>query len=228
MLGSGWGAASLVKGLNPSVVEGEGAPYALTLVSPRPYFTPLLPSAVGGRVDAESCREPITALLQGKVWGILGCSLVAPVFPLFPPVSLPPSLRQGRYLEARCLAIDPQRSTVTCQPVVRLGCSPLPACFLQTHPTCASSPPLQLLQASPPASSPLELAFDVLVIAVGSSSARLDVPGVRQHAWFLRTLAHAQQLRSHLRWGGGLFGCTANTMHHRYARTRALAHPMSQ
>ena len=68
VLGSGWGAASIVKNLSSAAVAPAGG-YELTLVSPRNYFlyTPLLPSAVGGVVGEQSIVEPIRALLRGKV-----------------------------------------------------------------------------------------------------------------------------------------------------------------
>ena len=50
-----------------------------------------------------------------------------------------------------------------------------------------------------PAAETFDLPYDVLVMAVGSSSARLEVEGVQQHCWFLRTIEHAQRLRDHLR-----------------------------
>jgi len=54
ILGSGWGAVSLLKGLK----NGE---YDVTVVSPRNYFlfTPLLPSATTGQVESRSLMEPI-------------------------------------------------------------------------------------------------------------------------------------------------------------------------
>ena len=54
VLGSGWGAVSLLKGLHADAFE-------VTVVSPRNYFlfTPLLPSATTGQVESRSLMEPI-------------------------------------------------------------------------------------------------------------------------------------------------------------------------
>ena len=54
ILGSGWGAVSMLKGLDRDA-------YEVTVVSPRNYFlfTPLLPSATTGQVESRSLMEPI-------------------------------------------------------------------------------------------------------------------------------------------------------------------------
>ena len=54
ILGSGWGAVSLLKGLDRDA-------YEVTVISPRNYFlfTPLLPSATTGQVESRSLIEPI-------------------------------------------------------------------------------------------------------------------------------------------------------------------------
>ena len=54
ILGSGWGAVSLLKGLDRDA-------YEVTVISPRNYFlfTPLLPSATTGQVESRTLMEPI-------------------------------------------------------------------------------------------------------------------------------------------------------------------------
>ena len=54
ILGSGWGAVSLLKGLDRDL-------YEVTVISPRNYFlfTPLLPSATTGQVESRTLMEPI-------------------------------------------------------------------------------------------------------------------------------------------------------------------------
>ncbi|PRW45623.1 NADH dehydrogenase [Chlorella sorokiniana] len=88
VLGSGWGAVSFIKNLDPAAF-GEGGGYELVLVSPRNYmlFTPLLPSAVGGVVSENSIVESIRTLMQGK----------------------------GTYYEARASDIDPEKRVLTCK-----------------------------------------------------------------------------------------------------------------
>ncbi len=74
VLGSGWGSMSFVKNL-PKATTGEHGWYDLTVVSPRNYFlyTPLLPGAVTGTVEAKSIVESVRALLQSMsmVVGVL-------------------------------------------------------------------------------------------------------------------------------------------------------------
>ncbi|EFN57108.1 hypothetical protein CHLNCDRAFT_143930 [Chlorella variabilis] len=87
VLGSGWGAISFIKNLDPAAF-GEDGPYELVLVSPRNYmvYTPLLPSAMGGVVSETSIVESVRNLMSGK----------------------------GTYYEARTTDIDPASRTLTC------------------------------------------------------------------------------------------------------------------
>ena len=59
ILGSGWGAVSLLKGLDRDA-------YEVTVISPRNYFlfTPLLPSATTGQVESRTLMEPIRRICQ--------------------------------------------------------------------------------------------------------------------------------------------------------------------
>ena len=61
ILGSGWGAVSLLKALKP----GE---FDVHIVSPTNYFlfTPLLPSVTVGTVEGRSIAEPIRKILSRK------------------------------------------------------------------------------------------------------------------------------------------------------------------
>jgi NADH:ubiquinone reductase (non-electrogenic) len=67
VLGSGWGAVSFVKRLDPALFGDEGA-YELIVASPRDYFvyTPLLPAVASGAVDATSITTPMTEIVRGK------------------------------------------------------------------------------------------------------------------------------------------------------------------
>lgn len=87
VLGSGWGAISFLKNIDPKEFGPDGQ-YELTIISPRNYFlyTPLLPSAVSGTVEERSIVEPVRNLMHGK----------------------------GQYYEAECLDIDPHARTLTC------------------------------------------------------------------------------------------------------------------
>jgi len=59
ILGSGWGAVSVIKSLKPGL-------YDVKVVSPTNYFlfTPLLPSVTVGTVDGRSLLEPIRNVLS--------------------------------------------------------------------------------------------------------------------------------------------------------------------
>ncbi|RIB06075.1 nucleotide-binding domain-containing protein [Gigaspora rosea] len=60
ILGSGWGAISLIKGLDKKK-------YHVTIISPQNYFlfTPLLPSATVGTLEARSLLEPVRSIIKG-------------------------------------------------------------------------------------------------------------------------------------------------------------------
>lgn len=84
ILGSGWGAATFLKGLS----EKEAQMYDITVVSPRNFFlyTPLLPACTMGSIEERSILTPVRKLVAGK----------------------------GEYLEAKCDHIDTVRKVVCC------------------------------------------------------------------------------------------------------------------
>ncbi|KAL3145311.1 hypothetical protein ABBQ38_001571 [Trebouxia sp. C0009 RCD-2024] len=88
VLGSGWGAISLLRNLDPKLTSAAG-PYDVTLVSPRNYFlyTPLLPSAATGTVEPRSIVDPVRSHIPDT----------------------------GNYLEAECVDVDPVGKTILCQ-----------------------------------------------------------------------------------------------------------------
>lgn len=87
ILGSGWGAVSLIKSLKP----GQ---YDVTVVSPTNYFlfTPLLPSVTVGTVDGRTLVEPIRKIIKRKHKG-----------------------NDVQYFEAECTDVDSVHKEVTCQ-----------------------------------------------------------------------------------------------------------------
>ena len=89
ILGSGWGALSVINNLNPGQFD-------VTVVSPRNYFlfTPLLPSVTVGTVEARSIVEPIRKLIQ-KVHGRIDSGV--------------------EFLESECVDIDPATKSVRCE-----------------------------------------------------------------------------------------------------------------
>lgn len=54
-------------------------------------------------------------------------------------------------------------------------------------------PPMPLYESSPPT---LDLSFDHLIIAVGSYSNTFGIPGVKEHAFFLKEVADARKIRT--------------------------------
>ena len=87
ILGSGWGALSVINHLEPGQFD-------ITVVSPRNYFlfSPLLPSVTVGTVESRSIVEPIRKLIQKHH----DCGDVT-------------------FLEAECVDIDPEKKQVCCE-----------------------------------------------------------------------------------------------------------------
>ncbi|KAK9815675.1 hypothetical protein WJX72_007865 [[Myrmecia] bisecta] len=140
ILGSGWAAVSLVKALNKSASKQ----YDITLISPRNYFlyTPLLPAVASGTVEERSIVEPIRKIASGK----------------------------GRYFEAVCESIDPNKRTLV-------------ACFPQD---------VGLAEAC------FKVPFDLLVLAVGSVTNTFGIEGVEEHCFFFKDISDAHRLRRHV------------------------------
>lgn len=87
ILGSGWGAISILQNLTPGQFD-------VTVVSPRNYFlfTPLLPSVTVGTVESRSIVEPVRKLIRKHYKN-------APV----------------TFLEAECVGIDHTHRHVKCE-----------------------------------------------------------------------------------------------------------------
>lgn len=86
ILGSGWGAVSLIKSLNPGEFE-------VSVVSPDNYFlfTPLLPSVTVGTVEGRSIIEPIRKILARK------------------------HKHSAKFYEAQCTNVDIEGNKVVCK-----------------------------------------------------------------------------------------------------------------
>ena len=87
ILGSGWGAMSVLKHLEPGQFE-------VVVVSPRNYFlfTPLLPSVTVGTVEARSIVEPVRKIVAKK-------------FGKYP----------VHFMEAECVSVNTESKTVHCK-----------------------------------------------------------------------------------------------------------------
>ena len=87
ILGSGWGAMSVLNHLNPGQFD-------ITVVSPRNYFlfTPMLPSVTVGTVNSRSIVEPIRKLIHKYHKG-----------------------QNVQFFEAECIGVDADNKTVCCR-----------------------------------------------------------------------------------------------------------------
>ncbi|KAL0479260.1 NADH:quinone reductase [Acrasis kona] len=85
ILGTGWGAMSVVQDLDPNL-------YEVIVVSPRNYFlfTPMLTATTVGTVEIRSVLEPIRRYLNRK-------------------------LPEAQYFEAKCSTIDHAKKKITCK-----------------------------------------------------------------------------------------------------------------
>jgi NADH:ubiquinone reductase (non-electrogenic) len=85
VLGSGWGALSLLRHLHTDK-------YDVTLVSPRNYFlfTPLLPAATVGTLETRSIMEPVRHFLKRS------------------------SSESAKFLELECVSIDEKNKKIIC------------------------------------------------------------------------------------------------------------------
>lgn len=137
ILGTGWGAVSLLKKLDTEQ-------YNVIVISPRNYFlfTPLLPSCTTGTIEHRSIMEPIRSVTRHKKAAV-------------------------KFYEAEATNIDPDRKVV--------------------HINENSN--------GTDASNKTEVQYDMLVISVGAENATFGIPGVREHACFLKEIGDAQQIR---------------------------------
>ena len=67
VLGSGWGAVSFVRSLDPTLF-GPSGDFELVVISPRDHFvyTPLLPALASGAVEASSITTPMSEIIASK------------------------------------------------------------------------------------------------------------------------------------------------------------------
>ncbi|KAF9453319.1 NDE1, mitochondrial external NADH dehydrogenase [Macrolepiota fuliginosa MF-IS2] len=92
-----------------------------------------------------------------------------------------------RYYQAWCDEIDFKRKTLKCMPATR----PV---------TAGASDPTQSEEVELHATSnvPFEMRYDKLVIAVGAYSQTFNIPGVKEHAHFLKDVRDARRIRGRI------------------------------
>jgi NADH:ubiquinone reductase (non-electrogenic) len=133
VIGTGWAAVSFLQKLkaDPNV--------EVTVISPRPFFlySPLLPAAAVGSLEARSIIEPASSFLPSN----------------------------GSLIEAEALSVDVDKQHVMCR-------------------------------SSLDPSRPFNVAYDTLVVAVGSVSNTFGTPGVSKNALFLKSAEDALRVRA--------------------------------
>ncbi|KAK7689597.1 hypothetical protein QCA50_007389 [Cerrena zonata] len=135
VLGSGWGATSLLQKLDTT-------DYNVVVISPRNYFlfTPLLPSVAVGTLSPHSIIQPTRYITRHKD-------------------------RTVSVIEAAATDVDPIAQTVT----------------------FADESEIQGLISS------TTLKYDYLVYAVGAETQTFNIPGVKEHACFMKELEDAEK-----------------------------------
>ncbi|KZT06661.1 FAD/NAD-P-binding domain-containing protein [Laetiporus sulphureus 93-53] len=139
ILGSGWGATSVLKTL-------ETDDYNVIVISPKNYFlfTPLLPSVAVGTLNPRSIIQPTRYVTRHKK-------------------------RQVAVIEASATEVDPIAKTVKFEDTSEIQ-------GLVSNTT---------------------ISYDYLVFAVGAEVQTFNIPGVREHACFMKELEDAEKMQRH-------------------------------
>lgn len=140
ILGSGWGATSLLKVLDTSE-------WNVVVVSPKNFFlfTPLLPSVAVGTLAARSIIQSTRYVTRHKA-------------------------RKVEVIEGEALDIDPVAKKVT---------------ITDPSPIVGTS-------------STTDISYDYLVYAVGAETQTFGIPGVKEHACFMKELGDAQKFQDEM------------------------------
>ncbi|KII85333.1 hypothetical protein PLICRDRAFT_44604 [Plicaturopsis crispa FD-325 SS-3] len=137
VLGSGWGATSLLKTL-------DTADYNVVVVSPKNFFlfTPLLPSVAVGTISPRSILQPTRYITRHKA-------------------------REVAVIEAEAKSVDPVNKTVT----------------------FSDNSEIQGEVSS------TTIKYDYLVYAVGAEVQTFGIPGVKEHACFMKEINDAERMQ---------------------------------
>ncbi|KAF8154707.1 pyridine nucleotide-disulfide oxidoreductase-domain-containing protein [Crassisporium funariophilum] len=137
VLGSGWGATSLLTTLDTT-------DYNVVVISPKNFFlfTPLLPSVAVGTLNPRSIIQPTRYITRHKA-------------------------RQVSVIEAEATDIDPVNKTVT----------------------FTDNSEIKGLISS------TTMSYDYLVYAVGAEVQTFNIPGVKEHACFMKELSDAERMQ---------------------------------
>ncbi|KAF5350487.1 hypothetical protein D9756_008688 [Leucocoprinus leucothites] len=91
------------------------------------------------------------------------------------------------YYQAWCDEIDFKRKTLTCMPATR------PVKSEVADPTTQEDPKEEVMD-----NTPFTMRYDKLIIAVGAYSQTFNIPGVKEHAHFLKDVKDARRIRSRI------------------------------
>ncbi|CAF1171120.1 unnamed protein product [Adineta steineri] len=145
--------------------------YEVVCVSPRNYFlmTPLLPSVSVGTVETRTVIESIRSLVGPKI----------------------------KYVEAHCVDVDTKTKVITCNSdgtnTVSRGDDVKTLLEPSKRAGGASS---RIIKDSARTRPQFDMKYDILVVAVGSENNTFNIPGVEEHAHFLKELLDARRIRS--------------------------------
>ena len=170
VIGSGWAACRFLKGLNTKV-------YDVVCISPRNHmvFTPLLASTCVGTLEFRSVAEPVNQIQTA--------------------LAKEPN---SYFFLASCNGLDTDKREVS---------SFVYSCYvfelIQKHHVMTFNLPLpyQVLcetAAEGGETHRFKVAYDKLVIASGAEPVTFGIKGVEEHAFFLREVSHAQEIRKRL------------------------------
>jgi NADH dehydrogenase FAD-containing subunit len=175
VLGSGWAGYALVRDLDP-------AKYERVIISPRSYFvfTPLLASTSVGTLEFRSVLEPVRRLVPDRFHQGWADDV--------------DFANKTIYVETNPDADEINSRTLP--PATQLS---------ENHENESGSSAVCVVEASPSSAVKetltkrkgdiITVPYDKLVIAVGAYSQTFGVPGVREHANFLRDIGDARCIR---------------------------------
>ncbi|CAF1240962.1 unnamed protein product [Rotaria sp. Silwood1] len=158
-------------GAVPFLKHIDSHKYEVVCVSPRNYFlmTPLLPSVSVGTVETRTVIESVRSLIGPRI----------------------------KYIEAHCVNIDPKMKTITCNsqdssPVSRGD--DIKAIFVPSKREGGASS--RIIKDSARTRPQFDMKYDILIVAIGSENNTFNIPGVEEHAHFLKEILDARRIRS--------------------------------
>ncbi|KAF7439955.1 hypothetical protein PC9H_000292 [Pleurotus ostreatus] len=184
ILGSGWGGYEVLRAIDKER-------WNVTMISPNNYFnfTPLLASCAVGTLEFRCATEPVRRYSPEVVAYQAWCDHIGK-----------PCQRFGEEI------LILERSATD-----RFSSETIAMCTLITFsaPGMPATPPLSFETRSAPKAdatttqfpgtgTPFTLTYDKLVIAVGAYSQTFDVPGVKEHAHFLKDVKDARAIRTRI------------------------------